>query len=50
VRNPQQLAEELSLLLEGAIVTAQVSPQLEAANIAKRAATILVDQALIKQG
>lgn len=49
VRNPQQLAEELSLLLEGAIVTAQVSPQLEAANIAKRAATILVEQALSKK-
>lgn len=45
---PEQLAEELSLLLEGAIVTAQVSPQLDAAGIAKRAATLLIEQALLK--
>lgn len=44
--NPQQLSDELSLILEGAIVTAQVSPQLDAAAIAKRAATALVEQAL----
>ncbi|MEH6358242.1 MAG: TetR/AcrR family transcriptional regulator [Pseudomonadales bacterium] len=49
VRKPQELADELSILLEGAIVTAQLSPQLEAANIAKRAAVILLEQALTKQ-
>lgn len=43
---PQKLADELSLILEGAIVTAQVSPQLDAAGIAKRVATTLIEQAL----
>jgi hypothetical protein len=43
-RNPQQLAEELALLLEGAIVTAQVSRKPEAAQIAKRAAKALIEK------
>jgi AcrR family transcriptional regulator len=40
------LAEEIALLLEGAIVTAQVSEQVKAAKIAKRAAKALMDKAL----
>ena len=47
-RNPPQLAEELALLLEGAIVTAQVSQKPEAAKIAKRAAEVLIDQQIEK--
>lgn len=43
-RNPHQLAEELALLLEGAIVTAQVSRKPEAAQIAKRAAAVLIEK------
>lgn len=43
-RNPQQLSEELALLLEGAIVTAQVSQKPDAAKIAKRAAEILIEE------
>ena len=43
-QHPQQLAEELALLLEGAIVTAQVSQKPEAAKIAKRAAEVLIDR------
>lgn len=43
-RNPQQLAEELALLLEGAIVTAQVSQKPDAAKIAKRAAAVLIEK------
>ncbi|HNP29113.1 MAG TPA: TetR/AcrR family transcriptional regulator [Nitrospirales bacterium] len=43
-RNPQQLAEELALLLEGAIVTAQVSRKPGAAKIAKRAAAVLIEK------
>ena len=43
---PQALAEELSLLLEGATVTAQVSQNPKAAKIAKRAAKILIDKAM----
>lgn len=46
VRDPEELARELSLLLEGAIVTAQVSGQPLAAQTAKRAARKLIDQAL----
>jgi len=45
-RQPQQLAEELALLLEGAIVTAQVSQKPDAAKIAKRAAEALIDRSL----
>ena len=43
-RNPEQLAEELALLLEGAIVTAQVSQKPEAAKIAKRVAAVLIEK------
>ena len=43
-RNPQQLAEELAILLEGAIVTAQVSQKPNAAKIAKRAASVLIEK------
>ena len=45
VKNPKSLAEEIALLLEGAIVTAQVSRKPDAARIAKRAAKILLDKA-----
>ena len=47
--HPDQLAEELALLFEGAIVTAQVSQTSKAAQIAKRASKALVDKALSKQ-
>ena len=43
--DPPGLAEELSLLMEGATVTAQVSQNLKTAKIAKRAAKILIDKA-----
>ena len=44
---PSELAEELALLLEGAIVTAQVSEQrTRAAQVAKTAAGALIAQAL----
>ncbi len=46
VKNPQGLAEELALLLEGATVTAQVSQNPKSAQIAKRAAKALIDKAL----
>lgn len=44
--NPAQLAEEVSLLFEGAIVTAQVSQNPKAAQIAKRASKALIQQAI----
>ena len=44
--NPKQLAEELALLKEGAIVTAQVRGMPESARIAKTIATGLLDAAL----
>ena len=44
-KDPQGLAEELSLLLEGATVTAQVSQNPKTAKIAKRAAKVLIDKA-----
>jgi len=44
VKNPDELADEIALLLEGAIVTAQVSRKPEAARIAKRAAKILLEK------
>lgn len=50
VRNPLKLAEELALLLEGAIVTAQVSQKPEAAKIAKRAAAVLIEHELSLSG
>lgn len=40
------LADVLSLLLEGAIVSAQVSGQRDAAKLARRAATLLIKRAL----
>lgn len=44
---PERLADELALLLEGAIVTAQVSQQRRAAaETAERAAAALIDRAL----
>ena len=43
--DPNKLAEEIALLLEGAIVTAQVSQNPKAAQIAKRAAKVLVEKA-----
>jgi len=46
VARPEELATSLALLLEGAIVTAQVSGKPEAAQTAKKAATVLIDQAL----
>ncbi|GAB4198236.1 MAG: TetR/AcrR family transcriptional regulator [Wenzhouxiangellaceae bacterium] len=43
--NPEELAKELALLLEGAIVTAQVSGNADAAETAQRAAAVLINQA-----
>jgi len=47
-KDPQALAEELALLLEGATVTAQVSQNPNTAKIAKRAAKALIDKAIPK--
>lgn len=46
VQDAEGLAEELALVFEGAIVTAQVSQKPNAAQVAKRAAKALVDQAI----
>jgi len=46
--DPQGLAEELAMLLEGATVTAQVSQNAKTAKIAKRAAKALIDKAIPK--
>lgn len=46
VNKPKELAQALSLLLEGAIVTAQIAGTPESANTAKLAAKVLVDNAL----
>ena len=43
-KNPDRLAEELAMLFEGAIVTAQVSHRTEAAKVAKGAAKVLVEK------
>ncbi|NKB38697.1 MAG: TetR family transcriptional regulator [Gammaproteobacteria bacterium] len=43
VENPVELASELAILLEGSIVTAQVSRNPNAASTAKKAAKILID-------
>ncbi len=43
--DPQSLAEELALLLEGATVTAQISQSPKIAKTAKRAAKALIDKA-----
>ena len=48
--NPQGLAEELGMLLEGATVTAQISQNPKAARIAKRVAKILIDKGIPKVG
>ena len=45
--DPQGLAEELAMLLEGATVTAQVSQNPKTAKIAKRAAKALIDKATV---
>ena len=45
--DPQGLAEELAMLLEGATVTAQVSQNPKTAKIAKRAAKVLIDKATV---
>jgi AcrR family transcriptional regulator len=46
VISPQSLASELSILFEGATVTAQISGDPQAAQVAKKAAKTLIDQAL----
>ncbi len=46
---PKELAEELGLLLEGATVTAQISQNPKTAQIAKRAAKVLIDKAIPKK-
>ncbi|MEH6516817.1 MAG: TetR/AcrR family transcriptional regulator [Halioglobus sp.] len=46
IDNPKALADSLSILLEGAIVTAQVAGNAESAGTAKRAAKVLIDSAL----
>ncbi len=45
VHDPDRLAAELAILLEGSIVTAQVSQLPEAAHTAKQAARTLIDNA-----
>jgi AcrR family transcriptional regulator len=45
VERPEELADALALLLEGAIVTAQVSRNVQAAQTAKKVAKILIDNA-----
>lgn len=42
-KQPEELSEQLALLLEGSIVTAQVSQKANAASIAKKAAMLLLD-------
>jgi AcrR family transcriptional regulator len=44
--DPKELADRLALLLEGAIVTAQVSRAPEAAKVARDAAAVLIDRAI----
>lgn len=44
--DPDGLADELALLLEGSIVTAQVSGNPRSAEVAKNAAKVLIDDAL----
>ena len=45
-RDPDRLAEALALLVEGATVTAQVSQNPKAAQIAKQTAEVLLDRAI----
>lgn len=49
-RDPKELAEQLALLKEGAIVTAQVRGMPEAAGTAKSMATTLIDSARADTG
>ncbi len=44
--DPDTLADTLDLLMEGAIVTAHVSGQKDAAKVARRAATVLIKRVL----
>jgi AcrR family transcriptional regulator len=46
IDNPKDLAESLSILLEGAIVTAQVAGNPNSAGAAKRTAKVLIDNAV----
>lgn len=46
-KDPDTLADEIALLFEGAIVTAQVSRAPEAARTAKKAASVLMQHALM---
>ena len=46
VADPQGLADALALLLEGAIVTAQVAGNPGSANVARMAAKVLIDNAM----
>ena len=46
VSDPRALADSLAILLEGAIVTAQVSGTPDCAHTARRAAKVLVDEAI----
>ncbi len=48
-KDPERLAEEMAMLFEGAIVTAQVSQNPNAAQIAKRATKALIEKALPKK-
>ena len=48
--NPAELAEELALLLEGAIVTAQVSKNPNSAKTAKKIAKMLIENAATSEG
>ena len=45
-RDPQALAEDLSLVMEGAIVTAQITGSTRPAKQARRAAKVLIDAAV----
>jgi AcrR family transcriptional regulator len=46
VSDPRELAESLALLLEGSIVTAQVAGNPDSAGIARKAASVLIENAL----
>lgn len=49
-REPEKLSEELALLLEGSIVTAQVSGNPDAAYIARRTAEVLLKERAARSG
>lgn len=46
IEDPAEVSNELALLLEGAIVAAQVSGKADAASDAKRIAKLVLDQAI----